>query len=234
MVKATLYGVGVGPGDPKLMTLKAVDVIARCPVIAAPRTRNGGMVALDIAKGAVDLSGKTILPLDFAMSRDAAICAASHREAASLVRNCLDDGKPVAMLNLGDVSIYASFRYITDILAPEGYPIEMVSGVPSFCAAAAVLGTSLTDMDTPLRIVPDGTAAPDALDGDATTVWMKSGRNLSGLLRTLEEAGVAERAMLVQNCGMPNQNVRCGVAGAAVDPAYFSLVILKNGAKELS
>ena len=74
----TFYGVSVGPGDPELMTLKAVRCLERCPVIAAPQTSGGQMLALDIAKGAVDLSGKTILPLHFAMSRDPAVLRASH------------------------------------------------------------------------------------------------------------------------------------------------------------
>lgn len=227
-----LYGVGVGPGDPGLLTLRAVEVIESCRIIAAPRTRNGGMVALDIVRKALDLSGKEIVPLDFAMSRDAGERADSHAKAAERLRPFLDRGEAVAMLNLGDVSIYASFRYIADILGPEGYPLEMISGVPSFCAAAALMGSSLTDMETPLRIVPDGTGEVGDLAEAGTTVWMKSGRNLPELLRRLSEAGVAERTVLVQNCGMPNQKIYHGVAGAAIETAYFTLAILKNGAGE--
>lgn len=232
MAKGILYGVGVGPGDPRLMTLKAVDVIRQCRVVAAPRTRNGGMVALDIAKGATDLSEKEIVPLDFAMSRDAGERAASHAAAADSLRPFLDRGESVAMLNLGDVSLYASFRYLADILVPEGYPIEMVAGVTSFCAAAAQLGVSLTDMESPLRIIPDGTGGMDGLFDPGTTVWMKSGRNLPELLRRLEEADVARRAMLVQNCGMPGQRLCRGVKAAAVEPGYFTVVILKNDAEK--
>lgn len=78
----TFYGVSVGPGDPELMTLQAVRCLENCPVIAAPQTPKGGMLALDIAKGAVELSGKTILPLRFAMSLDPAVQKAAHIEAA--------------------------------------------------------------------------------------------------------------------------------------------------------
>ena len=81
-----LYGVSVGPGDPELMTLKAVHCLEKCPVIAAPQTAGGRMLALDIAKGAVDLSGKTILPLRFAMSLDPAVQKAAHIEAARAVK----------------------------------------------------------------------------------------------------------------------------------------------------
>ena len=97
----TFYGVSVGPGDPELMTLQAVRRLENCPVIAAPQTPKGGMLALDIAKGAVELSGKTILPLRCAMSLDPAVQKAAHIEAARAVKEYLDAGQDVAMLNLG-------------------------------------------------------------------------------------------------------------------------------------
>ena len=140
----TFYGVSVGPGDPELMTLQAVRRLENCPVIAAPQTPKGGMLALDIAKGAVDLSGKTILPLCFAMSLDPAVQKAAHIEAARAVKEYLDAGQDVAMLNLGDVSVYATFGYLQEILEAEGCKTVMLPGVTSFCAAAARLGQSLT------------------------------------------------------------------------------------------
>ena len=115
----TFYGVSVGPGDPELMTLQAVRRLENCPVIAAPQTPKGGMLALDIAKGAVDLSDKTILPLRFAMSLDPAVQKAAHIEAARAVKEYLDAGQDVAMLNLGDVSVYATFGYLQDRDAPR-------------------------------------------------------------------------------------------------------------------
>ena len=148
-----LYGVSVGPGDPELMTLKAVRCLEKCPVIAAPQTAGGRMLALDIARGAGGLDGKTILPLRFAMSRDPAVLAASHKEAVQAVRPYLDAGQDTAMLNLGDVSIYATFGYLQCLLEAEGYPTAMAAGVPSFCAAAARLNVPLTGgMDAPLTL----------------------------------------------------------------------------------
>ena len=90
MKQGVFYGVGVGPGDPELMTLKAVRVLERCPVIAAPRTKNGEMLALRIASGAADLTGKTVVPLSFSMDRDPAVRRASHEAAAETVRSWLD------------------------------------------------------------------------------------------------------------------------------------------------
>ena len=112
----TFYGVSVGPGDPELLTLKAVYCIRRCPVLAVPQTAGGGMLALAIARSAVEIEGKTILPLRFAMSRDPAVLQASHAAAADAVKAYLDAGQDVAMLNLGDVSIYSTYSYLEELL----------------------------------------------------------------------------------------------------------------------
>ena len=124
----TFYGVSVGPGDPELLTLQAVRLLRQCPVLAAPQTASGQMLALDIARRALgsELDGKTILPLQFAMSRDAAVLRASHETAASAVRPFLDAGQDVAMLNLGDVSIYATFGYLQEILQAQGYLLDVL------------------------------------------------------------------------------------------------------------
>ena len=121
-LKGTFYGVSVGPGDPELLTLQAVRLIRQCPVLAAPRTSSGRMLALDIARRALgeELDGKTILPLQFAMSRDRDVLRASHEAAAAAVRPFLDAGQDVAMLNLGDVSIYATFGYLQEVLEAQG------------------------------------------------------------------------------------------------------------------
>ena len=89
MKKGIFYGVGVGPGDPELLTLKAIRLLERCPVIAAPRTKSGEMLALDIASAAVDLKEKTIVPLYFSMERDKAVQHAAHLAAAEAVLNSL-------------------------------------------------------------------------------------------------------------------------------------------------
>ena len=136
-LKGTFYGVSVGPGDPELMTLQAVRLIRQCPVLAAPQTASGQMLALDIARSALGkaLDGKTIVPLYFAMSRDPAVLAASHEKAAAAVRQYLDAGQDVAMLNIGDVSIYATFSYLQEILQAGGYATAMAAGGAAECAA---------------------------------------------------------------------------------------------------
>ena len=207
----TFYGVSVGPGDPELMTLQAVRRLESCPVIAAPQTPKGGMLALDIAKGAVELSGKTILPLRFAMSLDPAVQKAAHIEAARAVKEYLDAGQDVAMLNLGDLSVYATFGYLQEILEAEGCKTVMLPGVTSFCAVAARLGQSLTGgMEQPLTIAP-GRCAAEVLAAPGAKVLMKSA--------------------MVCNCGLPNEEVWPDLTG--YDPArsagYFATILVKEG-----
>lgn len=226
----TFYGVSVGPGDPELLTLKAVRCIEQCPVLAAPRTAEGRMLALEIVKGAVDVSGKTILPLQFTMSRDADTLRASHEAAAGAVREALDAGQDVAMLNLGDVSIYATYGYLEEILKAQGYPTARIAGVPSFCAAAAALGRSLTDgMEAPLTLAP-GRHAEQVLDAPGAKVLMKSGRQLPAALAALRQRGLLEKSAMACNCGLPEQTLWPDLS--SYDPArpvgYFTTIIVKE------
>lgn len=222
---AILYGVSVGPGEPELLTLRAVRILRDCPVLAAPRTPGGGTVALDIVSGVVDLTDKELLTLDFAMARDAGARQAAHAQAAAQLRPPLARGLSVAVLNLGDVSLYGSFPYLARQLA-EDFTVEMVPGVPSFCAAAARLGISLTRMDQPLHLIPGGVEELAAALPQGTRVYMKSGRQLGRLLDLLDREGVLDQAMLVQNCGMAQERIFYGVDARQAPPDYFSLVIV--------
>ena len=230
MKKGVFYGVGVGPGDPELMTLKAVQVLERCPVIAAPKTKSGEMLALDIASAAVDLKEKTIVPLYFSMERDKAVQHAAHVDAAEAVRPYLDAGQDVAMLNLGDVSIYATYVYLMEILGEQGYETVMVPGVPSFCAVAARLGVSLTEMNSPLHIAPGGMALDEVLDQPGTKVLMKSGRQMPAVLDALAARDALGKSMLVQNCGLPEETVYADLSQNWPEGGhgYFSTVVVKE------
>lgn len=228
--KGTLYGVSVGPGDPELMTLKAVRCIEQCPVLAAPQTAAGRMLALDIAKGAVDVSGKIILPLHFAMSRDSEVLKASHAAAADAVRAHLDAGRDVALLNLGDVSIYATYGYLEEILTAQGYAAVRIAGVPSFCAAAARLGQSLTGgMEQPLTIAP-GRHVEQVLAAPGAKVLMKTGRRLPKTLDALRERGLLANSAMVCNCGLPDEAVFQALTDydPAQDAGYFATILVKE------
>ena len=188
------------------------------------------MLALDIARGAVGLDGKTILPLRFAMSRDPEVLRASHEEAARAVKEYLDAGQDTAMLNLGDVSIYATFGYLQEILQAGGYATAMAAGVPSFCAAAARLNVPLTGgMDTPLTIAPGGWT-DRVLEMPGTKVLMKAGRQLPVLLDTLQQADKLKKSALVCNCGLPDEAVFPALTDydPAQDAGYFATILVKE------
>lgn len=212
------------------MTLKAVRCIEQCPVLAAPQTAAGRMLALDIAKGAVDVSGKIILPLHFAMSRDSEVLKASHAAAADAVRAHLDAGRDVALLNLGDVSIYATYGYLEEILTAQGYAAVRIAGVPSFCAAAARLGQSLTGgMEQPLTIAP-GRHAEQVLAAPGAKVLMKTGRRLPKTLDALRERGLLANSAMVCNCGLPDEAVFPALTDydPAQDAGYFATILVKE------
>ena len=228
--KGMFYAVGVGPGDPMWMTREACAVLEACPVIAAPQTASGEMLALSIARGAVALGGKTVLPLSFAMSRDAAVRAEGYARAADAIAPELDAGRDVAMVNLGDVSIYATFGYLQELLEAQGYATAMAAGVPSFCAAAARLNRPLTGgMDAPLTIAP-GSWADRVLDTPGTKVLMKNGTQLPALFEKLAASGKLAGSALVCSCGLPDEAVYPDLSlDRPEGPAgYFATVLVKE------
>ncbi len=224
--KAIFYGVSVGPGDPELLTLAALRAVEACPVIAAPQTPSGRTLALDILRGAADLTGKTILPLPLAMTRDKSILEEEYRRAADLVRPHLQAGRSVAMLTLGDVSVYSTVHYLYRILAGEGWPARLIPGVPSFCAAAAALGRSLTAMDKPLHILPAGSSGlEEALALPGTKVLMKSGRRLPQVVEEL--AGREElHPALALNCGLKDEYLCPDLAEYDGRQSYFATFLV--------
>ena len=137
------------------------------------------------------------------------------------------------MVNIGDVSIYATCSYLLEQLAAEGFATARVAGVPSFCAAAARLNISLTGIDTPLHLIPGGQEEDLAahLDWPGTKILMKSARKLPQVLKTLEEKDLLDRSALVANCGLPGELALPRLsedAAAALDAGYFVTIVVKE------
>ena len=223
--QGVFYAVSVGPGDPELLTRQACRVLEVCDVIAAPRTKAGRMLALDIAGGAVDMRGKTILPLDFTMAHDAAVREDSYRTAAAAIEAALAAGRDVAMVNLGDVSVYATAYYILERVRSDGFEVVMCPGVTSFCAVAARLGRSLTRMDEPLHILPGSTDLNNALALPGTKVLMKSGRAIHETVDALERHGLAARAGMVADCGLETEQVYTDLRQLPEEISYFATIV---------
>ena len=239
--RGTFYGIGVGPGDPELITVKALKIIKSCPVIAAPRTGNGDMVALDIVwrtgvlAGTAEIaeeSDQKILAMDFTMDKDPAKRKENYRKNAEAAARYLDNGQDVAMVTLGDVSLYSTVHYIADELISRGYEIIMVPGVPSFSAAAASLTIPLAEMDAPVHIIPSvRNNSDDYLDLPGTKVLMKAGRHLHRTLDELDRRGLLDVTSLAVNCGMDDEILikRLGDNEPLPDKTgYFTTVIVRD------
>ena len=223
--QGVFYAVSVGPGDPELLTRQACRVLEVCDVIAAPRTKAGRMLALDIAGGAVDMRGKTILPLDFTMAHDAAVREESYRTAAGAIEAELTAGRDVAMVNLGDVSVYATAYYILERVRSDGFEVVMCPGVTSFCAVAARLGRSLTRIDEPLHILPGSTDLNNALALPGTKVVMKSGKAIHETAEALKRHGLLANAGMVADCGLETEQVYTDLRQLPEEISYFATIV---------
>ena len=223
--QGVFYAVSVGPGDPELLTRQACRVLEVCDVIAAPRTKAGRMLALDIAGGAVNMRGKTVLPLDFTMAHDAAVREESYRTAAGAIEAELTAGRDVAMVNLGDVSVYATAYYILERVRSDGFEVVMCPGVTSFCAVAARLGRSLTRMDEPLHILSGSTDLNNALALPGTKVVMKSGKAIHETAEALKRHGLLANAGMVADCGLETEQVYTDLRQLPEEISYFATIV---------
>ena len=227
MKKGILYGVGVGPGDPELLTLKAQRILKEADVIAVPDKGTGEKTALSIIGPLAE--GKPLLYCAAPMTRDPDCLEAAYEQNARQIAALLDEGKTVAFITLGDPSIYSTYLYIHRRVLAMGYEARLIPGVPSFCAVAAALGTGLCEGGDRLLIVPASHRdVADCLAVDANLVFMKAGRELGALRQKLEDASLLEGAAMVENCGMEGERVFPRFAGAPADSGYFSVVVVKR------
>lgn len=227
--KGILYGVSTGPGDPELMTVKAIRCIEKCQVIAAPRTKDKNSMALNIVKGIMDISDKEIIYLDFAMKKEESVLSLTHRKQADTVESYLEKGMNVAMLNIGDVSLYGTFGYVRELVEADGYATKAIAGVTSFCAVAAELGQNLTVMGEPMTIIPGSFEnVSEELEKAGTKVIMKSGQAYAEVKKILEDKGLTKDASMVANCGLENQRVYKDIRESGDDEGYFVTVLVNS------
>ena len=227
VVKGTLYGVSVGPGDPELLTLKAVRAIREADVIAVPNIGHGRQTALSIA--AEYIEGKPQIECSTPMTRDTQVRQAAYAENARKICELLAEGRSVAYLCLGDIGVYASFAPVNEQVRAAGYDVEIIPGVTSFSASAARLGTVLCEGSERLLVSPVMSGNVDEiLDVPANKVFMKSGKAIHELRDKLEARGELDCASMVANCGLPDEKVFPRLADIDEDGDYFSVVIVKE------
>lgn len=225
-----LYGVGVGPGDPELMTLKAQRIIRESDVIAIPAEAKEDCVAWKIALGACpELAEKAVLPVPMPMTKDKQKLEENHNAAAEAIAAELQAGRQVAFLTLGDPTIYSTYIYVHRRVAARGYETAIISGIPSFCAAAAIMNEGLVETSGALHVLPGTYHKGNADEINAlrgTKVLMKIGSNMEQVRGSILAGG--QNAVLLENCGMPGEAVYHGAERFPDHPGYYSLIIMKE------
>ena len=227
MNKGTAYGVGVGPGDPELMTLKACRLIRGNDIIALPGKVPQQTKAYEIAAAAVpELADKELISIVMPMIRDRETISISHRKAADTIESYLDAGKNVVYLTLGDPTVYCTFSYIQHLLEADGYKVELVSAVTSFCGAAASLGISLSEWDEPLHIMPALHINDEHLRSPGNYVLMKSASRMADVKDILRKSGFEVQG--AENCTMENEHLYRELEEIPDDAGYLTLLVAKH------
>lgn len=226
-----LYCIGVGPGDPELMTIKALRALSEADVVAYPHSDKAGSeaVALGIATAACEeLKNKEKLPVYVPMTRDRDAVEKSLREVAEQISERLKGGKSVAYVTLGDPMIYSTYSTLGKTLRDLGHETIYVPGVPSFCAAAAKLGVPLAEGKEALSIIPASGAIPSLRENE-NAVFMKAGSRMKELKEC--DALKNREVMAVSNCGMENEAVYERMSDVPEDAGYFTIVMAKKKLK---
>jgi precorrin-2/cobalt-factor-2 C20-methyltransferase len=224
---ATLFGIGVGPGDPELLTLKALRLLRAAPVIAYPAPEQGDSLARAIVAG--HLPGGQVeiairMPLEVARFPAQAV----YDRAAAEIAAQLSAGRDVAVLCQGDPFFYGSFMYLFGRLSRD-WRVEVVPGVSSLVACAAALGAPLVARDDVLTVLP--ASLPEAVlearlrDADAAAI-MKLGRHFAKVRRVLDRLGLVAQARYVEHASMASQRI-APIAELEDDAVpYFAMVLV--------
>lgn len=237
MKYGVLYGIGVGPGDPELMTLKGVKVLERCGHVFVPKARSdNGSIALSIAGGYLG-PGCRVHELVFPMSGDKAELSHHWDEAARGVADVLKTGEDACFLTLGDPFLYSTYIYLLRALRDQlpGVRTVTVPGITAFSAAAALAEFAVGEGRERVVIVPasdDLDAVREALSAGGTVILMKVGKRLAALLDIIENAGFLDRAVYVSRVGLSGQKVETDLRklkAERFDADYLSILLVHAG-----
>lgn len=231
MVSGCLYSIGVGPGDPELMTLKAVHTISKCPVLVLPAESRQKCVAYQITRQILpEIDEKEAVCLVMPMTKDKEKLERNHEEGAVKVAQILEEGRDAAFLTIGDPTVYATSMYIHQRVAQMGYQTQIISGVTSFCAAAAKLGVSLGEKQEQIHVIPASYDIEMAMQLSGTKILMKAGKKMPFVKQCVKKH--QRWAAMVENCGMPDEHVWINPDSMPDQPGYYTLVIAKDGRGE--
>ena len=226
----TLYGVGLGPGAPDLVTLRAARLIESADVVAYPTLAGADSFARAIAADLIAKDAQEII-MDVPMSVERAPAQAAYDKGAAEIAAALDAGRDVVCLCEGDPFFYGSFMYLFARLS-DRYRVEVVPGVTSITACAASAGLPLAARNERLTVLPG--PLPEAelrarIDGAESVVIMKVGRHLAKIRAVIDDLGMTASAVYVERATLP-QEVVLPLAEAPEKAPYFSMILLTKGA----
>lgn len=228
MIEGKLIGIGVGPGDAELLTLKALNILKNTDVICAPKSATKKpSLALSIVQIFLDERDDNYDLLEplFPMIEDEKVLSKYWDDAATLIMDKLNQGLDVAFITLGDPTIYSTFTYISTRVNENGFKVEIVPGVTSFTGCAATAGVSLAEKDEIIVIVPKVDERLERiLEYGDTFVIMKTSRHSDILEKTVNNDIRDKEIISVQNCGLKDEKV---VQDFVKDKKYLSTTILK-------
>ncbi|MGB5157186.1 precorrin-2 C(20)-methyltransferase [Desulfobacterium sp. N47] len=229
-----LYGIGVGPGDPDLITVKAVKTLHCVDVVyTAASTKNNYSLAQDIALPHLK-EGTPVEKLDFPMTKDRNILEAVWKQNAEKIMATLKDGKDAAVLTLGDPMTYSTFGYIMKIVKEIKPEIEIciIPGITSFQAAAAASKQVLAEGDESFTVISGAAGSKkitEVINNNACVVILKVYRNYKEIINNLKQLDMISKSMLISRCGLKDEVVLEDIGKYQDEiPSYFSLLLVKN------
>ncbi len=226
----TLYGVGLGPGDPDLITRKAARLIAEAPVLAYPALKGADSFARAIAAELI-APGTEEIVIDIPMTTERAPAQVAYDAGADRIAEALDAGQDVVCLCEGDPFFYGSFMYLHARLS-DRFAVEVVPGVSSLTACAARAQLPLVARNERMTVLP-GPLPDDELRqriaGAESLAILKVGRHLARIRAVLDGLGLTENAIYVERATLPEERI-CPLGEATETAPYFSMILLTKGA----
>ncbi len=225
------YGIGVGPGDPELLTMKAIHAMEHVDVLIAPKTeKKEGSVALSIAEPYLKKDIEIVYQV-FPMVKDFADSTEAWEQNKEEILRLLQAGKNVAFLTLGDPMFYSTYIYVYRLLEHENVKIETIPGIPAFTAIGSQLGYPIVEGNDVLSIIP-ATAEPEkieqALQGADNVVLMKVYKNFPEIADILARHHMAKQAVMVSRCGLPDERRINDIEAHKEEPVNYLSTILSR------
>ena len=227
--KGKLYGIGVGPGDTELLTLKAARILKTVPVVFTPKSsKEKESIALSIVKPILeerdDYKRLMLVTPIFPMIEDKDELEKIWTSASEMIAQYLNSGRDVAFITLGDPSVFSTYSYVQQKLIEE-YEIETIPGITSFTACAAARNKALVEQNQILTIVPKiDDRLEQVLEYSDSIVLMKASRNTSELEATIEQKERKKEIYSVQNCTRENEKI---IEGFSNEKPYLTTTIIK-------